>query len=71
MASGQRNMAAAFVVATGSLTDRPEVVVLLAAAGLIGMIFVMPIAGWFGRRAERTPVLAGVEVVDAEVRRSS
>jgi BASS family bile acid:Na+ symporter len=70
MASGQRNMAAAFVVATGSLADRPEVVVLLAAAGLIGMIFVMPIAGWFGRRAERTPVLAGVEVVDAEVRRS-
>jgi BASS family bile acid:Na+ symporter len=71
MASGQRNMAAAFVVATGSFADRPGVVVLLAAAGLIGMIVVMPIAGWFGKRPakEATPApVAGSEVVDAEVR---
>jgi len=50
MASGQRNIAAAFVVATSSFADRPSVVVFLAAAGLIAMIMMMPIAGWFGKR---------------------
>ena len=70
MASGQRNMAAAFVVATGSFADRPTVVVLLAAAGLLGMIVVMPVAGWFGRRAAKETALTpatGTEVVDANV----
>jgi BASS family bile acid:Na+ symporter len=52
LASGQRNIAAAFVIATGNFADRPNVLVFLAAAGLIGMVLVMPIAGWLGRRAE-------------------
>jgi BASS family bile acid:Na+ symporter len=70
MASGQRNIAAAFVVATGSFADRPQVVVLLAAAGLLGMIVVMPVAGWLGKRAAKEGALApaaGPEVVDAEI----
>ena len=72
MATGQRNLAAAFVVATGSFADRPSVVVFLAAAGLIAMIMMMPIAGWFGKRAANGGTLtpAGAEVVDAEVRRT-
>jgi BASS family bile acid:Na+ symporter len=60
MATGQRNLAAAFVVATSSFADRPTVVVFLAAAGLIAMILMMPIAGWFGKLAakkERSPLL--------------
>jgi BASS family bile acid:Na+ symporter len=60
MATGQRNLAAAFVVAAGSLADRPTVLVFLAAAGLLAMIIMMPIAGWLGRRpAERTLTPAG------------
>jgi BASS family bile acid:Na+ symporter len=73
IATGQRNLAAAFVVATGSFADRPTVVVFLAAAGLIAMIMMMPIAGWFGKRAAEagTPArAAGAEVADADVRRT-
>ena len=78
MATGQRNLAAALVVAASSFADRPTVVVFLAAAGLIAMIVMMPVAGWFGNRAakegmaadqrSRMPVPAGGEVVDAEDR---
>jgi BASS family bile acid:Na+ symporter len=73
MATGQRNLAAAFVVAAGSFADRPTVLVFLAAAGLIAMIMMMPIAGWFGKRAAREGTLApaaGTEVADAEIRRT-
>jgi predicted Na+-dependent transporter len=69
MATGQRNLAAAFVVATSSFADRPTVVVFLAAAGLIAMIVMMPIAGWFGKRAanEGAFTSAGTEAIDANV----
>ena len=73
MATGQRNLAAAFVVATGSFVDRPTVMVFLAAAGLLAMIIMMPIAGWFGNRAakEGMPVpTVGTEAVDAKVKRT-
>lgn len=73
IATGQRNMAAAFVVATNSFADRPEVVVLLAAAGVIAMIIVMPIAGWFGKGAAQEGTLAqtaGTEAIDAKIRRT-
>ena len=52
LATGQRNLAAALVVATGNFADQPNVLIFLAAAGLIAMILVIPVAGWFGRRAE-------------------
>ena len=71
MATGQRNLAAAFVVAAGSFADRPTVMVFLAAAGLIAMILMMPIAGWFGKRAAKEGTLApavDTEVADAKVR---
>lgn len=73
MATGQRNLAAAFVVATSSFQDRPTVVVFLAAAGLIAMVIMMPIAGWLGKRAAKEAMLVpatGTEVVDAEIRRT-
>ncbi|HEX2992648.1 MAG TPA: bile acid:sodium symporter [Anaerolineales bacterium] len=71
MATGQRNLAAAFVVATGSFADRPTVLVFLAAAGLIALIMMMPIAGWFGKRAVKDGTLTpavDTEVADANVR---
>ena len=69
MATGQRNLAAAFVVATSSFADRPTVVVFLAAAGLIAMIIMMPIAGWFGKRAAKEGAFTstGSEAIDAKV----
>ena len=45
-------MAAAFVIATGNFASRPNVLVLLAAAGLVGMIIVMPLAAELGRRSK-------------------
>lgn len=52
LGTGQRNMAAVFVIATGNFGDRPNVLVLLAAAGLAGMIIVMPLAAELGRRSK-------------------
>lgn len=58
LASGQRNMAAAFVIATANFAARPAVLVFLAAAGLLAMVLVMPVAGWFGRQAEKVDASA-------------
>ena len=55
LGTGQRNLAAAFLIATDNFADRPNVLVLLAAAGLIGMVLVMPLAAELGRRTARTP----------------
>ena len=52
LASGQRNFAAAFVIAGGSFGHLPNVLVLLLAAALISMIVILPLAGEFGRRAK-------------------
>jgi BASS family bile acid:Na+ symporter len=71
MATGQRNLAAAFVVAAGSFADRPTILVFLAAAGLIAMLVMMPIAGWLGKRAVKERTLtpaAGRKVADAKDR---
>lgn len=48
--TGQRNLAAAFVIAGGNFADRPDVLSFVAAVGLIGMLIVFPVAGEFGRR---------------------
>jgi predicted Na+-dependent transporter len=50
LGTGQRNLAATFVIATGNFASQPNVLVLLAAAGLVGMILVMPTAAEFGKR---------------------
>ncbi|HEY7342624.1 MAG TPA: bile acid:sodium symporter [Ktedonobacterales bacterium] len=51
LGTGQRNLAAAFVIATSNFADRPNVLVFLAAAGLVGMIIVMPLAAELGRHS--------------------
>ena len=51
LGTGQRNMAAGFAIAAGNFADQPDVMVFLAAAGLVAMIVVMPMAAEFGKRA--------------------
>ena len=51
LGSGQRNLAATFLIATGNFADQPNVLVFLAGAGLIGMVIVMPLAAELGKRA--------------------
>ncbi|HEV8194831.1 MAG TPA: hypothetical protein VGP82_25545 [Ktedonobacterales bacterium] len=60
--TGQRKLAATVVIATGNFGDRTNVLVLLAAARLVGMVLVMPLAAEFGKRAH---VSASVEGADA------
>ena len=51
LGTGQRNLAATFLIAGGNFADQPDVLVFLAGAGLIGMVLVMPLAAEFGKRA--------------------
>jgi BASS family bile acid:Na+ symporter len=51
MGTGQRNLAATFLIAGSNFADQPDVLVFLAGAGLIGMVLVMPLAAEFGKRA--------------------
>ena len=62
--TGQRNLAATFLIATGNFADQPNVLVFLAGAGLIGMVLVMPLAAEFGKRAKAD---AGADGQDAVV----
>jgi predicted Na+-dependent transporter len=55
LGTGQRNLAAAFIIATGSFAGRPNVLVYVAAAGLLGMFLLFPTAGEFGRAKRRAP----------------
>jgi predicted Na+-dependent transporter len=61
LGTGQRNLSAAFIIATGSFADQPNVLVYLAAAGLVGMFVLFPMAGEFGKRSESDDSLEGVE----------
>lgn len=60
--TGQRNYAAAFVLATGNFADRPNVFLLLLAASLISMVLVMIVAGEFGKRAKSKEASAPSQV---------
>ena len=69
LGTGQRNLAAAFVIATGSFGDRPNVLVLLAAAGLVGMVLVMPLAAEIGSRSGTQATQAASEKGTAQAMR--
>jgi BASS family bile acid:Na+ symporter len=53
LGAGQRNLAAAFIVAAGSFADRPTVLAYLAAAGVIMMVVLFPLAGEWSKRPSR------------------
>ncbi len=59
LGTGQRGLAAAFVIGTGNFADRPDVLVFLAAAALIAMVVVLPVAGQFRKSSQRTGERAG------------
>jgi predicted Na+-dependent transporter len=54
LGTGQRNLSAAFIIATGNFGDEPDVLVYVAAAGLVGMVLLFPTAGEFGKRVAVT-----------------
>ena len=51
LGTGQRNMAAGFAVAASNFAAQPDVMVFPAAAGLVAMVVVMPVAAEFGKRS--------------------
>ena len=61
LGTGQRNLAAAFLIATANFAEQPNVLVYLAATGLILMVSLMPLAAEFGKRSEPVESLEGVE----------
>ena len=61
LGTGQRNLAAAFLIATANFAEQPNVLVYLAATGLLLMVALMPTAAEFGKRSEPVETLEGVE----------
>jgi BASS family bile acid:Na+ symporter len=62
LGTAQRNLSAAMVVAAQNFSDKPNVLVTVIVAGIIGLVLLMPIAGELGKRmsssgssAEATP----------------
>lgn len=55
LGTGQRNLSAAFIIATSNFANQPGVLVYVAAAGLVGMVVLFPVAGEFGKRAKAMP----------------
>ncbi len=45
LGTGQRNVAAAFIIATGNFADRPNVLLLVGVSGLVMMVLLFPLAG--------------------------
>ena len=68
LGTGQRNLAAAFLIATANFAEQPNVLVYLAATGLLLMVALMPTAAEFGKRSE--PV-ESLEVVETEQMKAS
>jgi BASS family bile acid:Na+ symporter len=57
LGTGQRNYAAAFVIAGGNFAALPNVFLMLLTASLISMILIMLVAGEMGRRARARETL--------------
>lgn len=55
LGTGQRNLAAGFLIAGGSFADQPNVLVYLAAAGLVATVVMFPTAAEFGKRSQTAP----------------
>jgi bile acid:Na+ symporter, BASS family len=51
LGTGQRNVAAALLIATQNFAEEPGVAVMLVAATLAGLLVLVPVARWCGRRS--------------------
>jgi bile acid:Na+ symporter, BASS family len=54
LATAQRNIAAALVVA-GKEFDDPKVLVMIVVVAVVGLLILMPLARFFGTRGAETP----------------
>ena len=61
LGTGQRNLAAAFLIATANFAEQPNVLVYLAAVSLLLMVALVPTSAEFGKRSEPVETLEGVE----------
>jgi len=61
LGTGQRNLAAAFLIATANFAEQPNVLVYLAAVSLLLMVALVPTSAEFGKRSESVETLEGVE----------
>ena len=52
LGTGQRNMAAAFAVATANFQSDPEVLIEILVVSLLGLVLLMGIAGYLGKYAD-------------------
>lgn len=52
LGTGQRNLAAAFAVATSNFSSDPEVLVQILVVSLLGLVLLMVIAGHLGKRSD-------------------
>ena len=59
LGTGQRNLAAAFAVASSNFATDPEVLLEVMDVAVIGLIILMLIAGRVGRRSARGDVAGG------------
>jgi BASS family bile acid:Na+ symporter len=50
LGTGQRNLAAAFAVATSNFQNNPEVLIEILVVTLLGLVFLMVIAGYLGKQ---------------------
>jgi BASS family bile acid:Na+ symporter len=57
LGTGQRNIAAALIVATQN-SQGPQVVAMLLVATLVGLVILVPAARWFARRGSRSNQIA-------------
>ena len=53
LGTAQRNVAAAFIIATANFIDRPLVLTFIAAASVIQMVILFPLAGEWSKRPSR------------------
>ena len=67
LGAGQRNLAAAFIIATDNFPDRPTVLLLISIAGLVMMVILFPLAGEWSKRPS-TLATAEERQVPARVR---
>lgn len=71
LGTGQRNIAAALVVATGNSAD-PLVVIMLLVSTLVGLLVLLPAARYFARRTSPEPgahTASGGDLLPAEAAR--
>ena len=50
LGTARRNLSAAMVVAAQNFLDKPNVLLTVVVAGIIGLVVLMPIAGELGKR---------------------